>query len=303
MMELFRLNYRAHEALVGPARGYCELWRLAVGIILIAAIHIFLIQAVWEVVLSSQLEPDREGYFDSIMAGQTPFSVLFKLFLSAMLIPAVALVAMGLHHRAAGSVLGYLRPAWGQFRVVFFVQAVLVAVLMILPPYDAPGGELSSNLALGRWLMILPLSLFMLVLQCAAEELAFRGYLQQQLAARFRHPAVWMVLPAGFFAGLHYMPGEFGENAPLIALSAGLFGLAMADITARAGTLGPAIAMHVANNFIAILFIGSSDSLTGLALYRSPVDLAGPDQIGAVIVIDVVWLFVSWLAARLALRR
>ena len=44
--------------------------------------------------------------------------------------------------------------------------------------------------------MLLPLGIAGLFCQVFAEEVAFRGYLQTQLAARFTSPVIWMSLPA-----------------------------------------------------------------------------------------------------------
>ncbi|MFC3118697.1 type II CAAX prenyl endopeptidase Rce1 family protein [Jhaorihella thermophila] len=64
---------------------------------------------------------------------------------------------------------------------------------------------------------------------------------------------MWAVVPSVLFAAGHYVPAEAGPNAPLVAAWAGLFGLLMADLTARAGTLGPAIAVHMFNNITSLL--------------------------------------------------
>ncbi len=50
------------------------------------------------------------------------------------------------------------------------------------------------------------------LIQTGAEELVFRGYLQQQLAARFASPLIWMVLPALIFGAVHYDPATAGPN-------------------------------------------------------------------------------------------
>lgn len=303
MRDVFRWDYRAHAAFVAPAGDKAELWRLGIGIVLIVSILIFLGQSMGQLFMSGMNEPEREAFIDEMVAGQTPFSVLYKLLQYALLIPAVALVVMGLHQRAPFSVLGPKYRVWFQFVPVMIMQIILIAALMILPPYELPGEAPTWNMGLGRWLMFLPLSLLVLGLQCAAEEIAFRGYLQQQLAARFQHPGFWMFLPAGIFGGLHYSPEIYGENAWLIALSATIFGLVMADITARAGSLGPAIAIHLANNAVAILVYGSVDTLSGLSLLRSPIDLADPDLLWTWLSYDLGWILVSWLGARLAIRR
>ena len=48
----------------------------------------------------------------------------------------------------------------------------------------------------------------------AAEELAFRGYLMQALAARFRSPLVWWLLPALLFGAAALEPGRARRRTP-----------------------------------------------------------------------------------------
>jgi hypothetical protein len=82
-----------------------------------------------------------------------------------------------------------------------------------------------------------------------------------------------------------------------------IFGLLMADLTARSGTLGPAIAVHLVNNVSAMLIVSMPDELSGLALYLSPFSMADEAELRAWLPVDFAWMLVSWLAARLALRR
>ena len=89
----------------------------------------------------------------------------------------------------------------------------------------------------------------------------------------------------------------------LIALWAGMFGLLMADLTARAGTLGPAIAVHLANNASALLLVSLPDSLNGLALYVTPIPMSDTELLRIWMPVDFAMFIVFWLAARLAIRR
>lgn len=303
MRDLFRGAYRAHDAFVAPASERAELWRLGIGIVLIVSLFLFIAQAVTQMVMTIIGVSDASAFLDEVVGGKTPFSVLFQLGQISLLIPAVALVTIGLHQRAPMSLIGDPRSAFQQCIVVLIAQFVLIAVLMALPPYDMPGGTPVLNHTFGYWLLLLPVSFTAVALQCATEEVLFRGYLQQQLAARFTHPAYWMVAPSVLFAVLHYDPASMGENALIIAGTAGLFGLMMADITARAGTLGPAIAMHLANNALPFLFMGHIDDMSGLALYVTPLDLKSAEHLWTWLPLDLGWMLVSWLTARLVLRR
>ena len=130
----------------------------------------------------------------------------------------------------------------------------------------------------------------------------FRGYLQSQLAARFAHPLVWMGVPSILFGLLHYDPVLAGDNAWVLAVWAAAFGVAAADLTARAGTLGPALALHFINNLFAIFITAPERDLDGLSLYTFPLSL---DEAGLALVIlplELVFTLCAWLAARLALR-
>jgi len=76
-----------------------------------------------------------------------------------------------------------------------------------------------------------------------------------------------------------------------------------ADITARAGTLGPAIALHFMNNFAAILLTAPQGNFDGLALYTVPISLTDGSSIWAWAPVEFMVLFCSWLTARIAIRR
>ena len=110
----------------------------------------------------------------------------------------------------------------------------------------------------------------LLLVQTAAEELAFRGYLMQSLAARFASRWVWLLLPALLFGALHWNPAEFGANAWLVALSTTVVGLVLADVTAKTGNLSAAIGLHFANNVTSLLVVSLPGPLAGLSLWVAP---------------------------------
>jgi hypothetical protein len=142
---------------------------------------------------------------------------------------------------------------------VVLIYAPLLALAFWLDP-PVPG------LPLARWLILLPLALPLLFLQIAAEELLFRGYLQQQLAARFAWRVVWFWGPAVIFALLHASP-QAGANLPLVLIAALTFGLIAADLSERTGSLGAAMGLHFANNFFGIFVLATQGTITGMALH------------------------------------
>lgn len=299
MIRLFP-DYSAHVLHTFAAEKRSEWWRTLAGVVAIVAVYLLLAQLYQAALLVYTAE--HPEFLDQLLAGSTPLAMLVLLGSFGLISASVFVVVGSLHKRAALGVMGPLSLAIPQFVRVVGVLVVLGVVLAVLPPYgyDAP---LVPNLTAGLWMLLLPLSLVAVFVQISAEEILFRGYLQQQLGARFRSPLVWMVIPSALFALGHYQPGEAGENAVMIAVWAGVFGLLMADLTARAGTIGPALAVHFVNNVTALVFTSLPDSLGGLALYHTPFGMADAEMLRAWLPVDFAVMFVSWLAARLALRR
>lgn len=153
-----------------------------------------------------------------------------------------------------------------------------------------------------HWLLFLAPAMLALLIQVSAEELVFRGYLQSQLAARFGNPVIWMGLPSILFALLHFGNAGTGGHAWLIVIWAAAFGLVTADLTARSGTLGPAIALHFLNNFVAILLFAPAADFNGLALYTFPAAMMENAILARWMPVEMATLLCAWLGARLALR-
>ncbi len=295
-------RYGAQEALLAPVRRTCEPWRLLVGLGVVALVVLGL-NALLGTAMTT-LAP--RFWITQIVAadaqGGTPLSMLVLLGSFGFVAIGTAVAVTWLHRRPIGGVFGPLPVLIGQFRRSLVALTLLGAVLLVLPPFWQPG-DVVANLPLSRWVALLPLSLAGVLIQSSAEEMLFRGYIQQQLAARFASRWVWMVLPSVLFALGHFQPGEAGDNALIIAAWSGVFGLLMADLTARAGTLGPAIAVHLVTNVASLLLVSLPDSLNGLALYTVPYDIADTGALRAWLPGDFAMLLVSWLAARLAIRR
>ena len=78
-------------------------------------------------------------------------------------------------------------------------------------------------------------------------------------------------------------------------------GLILADVTARFGSLAPAMGLHFTNN-AAMLFVGAKGDLSGLSLYTSEVDLKSTET-GAGMMIYLGVMMVCYLIFMLIMRR
>ncbi|MGC1505217.1 MAG: CPBP family intramembrane glutamic endopeptidase [Sulfitobacter sp.] len=294
-------GYRAHEAFIEPARNHPALWRFAVG--MVVAVFVFFITNAfyWEFAFAF-CEGIGGLALQDLQAGQTPLAMYILLFSFGFMAVGVGISARLLQDRSFFSLLGPLPLLRRDFRLVSLAVLSVLALVLLLPPWDM-GGDFVPNLPIATWLALLLPSLFFVLIQVSAEEIVFRGYIQQQLAARFRSPLIWMVLPSALFALGHYLPESAGDNALLIAVWAWLFGMLMADLTARSGSLGPAIAVHLWNNVSAMVIISLPEDLSGLALYLTPFGMEDTAALRDWLVVDFAMMFVLWLAARVAIRR
>ena len=295
------MKYAAHMVLTTPARETNELWRLALGLVAASAVMFGLARGIVALV---RMLAGPEGYMDflaAIESAESPGGLLTLLVLMGAMGLATVMVCEVLHNRRGVSLFGPAPRFWQQFFRVSLALLAVNLIVVLLPPWPL---RMASDAGLPpvQWLALLPVTLVALLIQTGSEEVFFRGYFQSQLAARLSHPGVWLVLPSLAFAWGHYAPEIYGGNATLVAFWALVFGVAAADLTARSGTLGPAIALHLVNNFMAMGVMSLSGEMSGLALLKLPFGPEDEPALAALLPVDLAMMGVSWLAARLALR-
>jgi len=298
------MRYDPHENLVSLARPTNEPGRLLVGCLAMIVIFFFL-GMIYSTLEAALLPAETADQFRRDLAtASTPASALVNLYLFALMIIALAVTLRLFHQRSLFSLIGPLpHTVWQFWHVIKAIVALYLAIHLLALFVPAPETMRPAlNMSFGHWAALLPLTLLGLLIQTSAEELIFRGYLQSQLAARFAHPLIWLTLPTALFAALHYDPVTQGDAAWLIVVWAGAFGLAATDLTARSGTLGPAIALHMANNTMAIALTAPDGNFDGVALYAYPFALEDTGILLQWMPVEMMVLLCSWLAARLALR-
>jgi len=283
------------------AQGYCEPWRTALGVLLVATV-LSLIFAGLTIAVTAVAEWVQLGAGYAIGFELITFSskrtVLIALFAVVLTIPALWLVVKFLHHRSFRSLIAPTgRVHWRSY-LGAAIFALVFGLGVSLPVLYS--GAYSQQLPLMAWLpWVLP-ALVLVFLQTAAEELFFRGYLMQQLAAHFKSRWIWWVLPAVLFGVRHYNPLFWGDNWPLAVGTATLMGLIYGDITARTGDLSIALGLHFANNLLVILFLNVSGQLSSLSLFLKNTNVRDVDlmrvellvSVGATLVVYAIYLLV-----------
>ncbi|WP_322894504.1 MULTISPECIES: CPBP family intramembrane glutamic endopeptidase [unclassified Yoonia] len=297
--------YAAHARFIRPAWPLRDIWRIAVMVVLVEFIF-----GVTPGIMALLLPPAAlEIYVDGTSATGT------LMQFAAFGIPALGIVGLLhlLHHRGFWSLIGDAPAAWVDLKRVTVAVVAVLLLLEALPRWGDPAmGAQMRNF--GIWVALVPVALLVLLVQVGAEEMFFRGYLQQQLACLSSSRWVWMGVPSVLFGLVHYWNGFGTADGVIWAIWAALLGLACADLTARTGNLGAAIGLHLANNILAVLLYGVQGwPASGLALfvypYADPAEFAS--DLGTLLsswaivqlLIQAALVYVMWLAARIAIRR
>ena len=260
----------------------CEPWRTAIGVVLIAGLYLAGAAGLGTVALkvaeSFQMGAGYALAFEMVTMSSKR-AVLITLFSIILALPALWLVLKFLHRRSLRSLIAPTgRVHWKNYRraMLFIIGFGLLSSLPVML-----SGAASQQLPLMVWLPWLLPALALIFLQTATEELFFRGYLMQQLAARFHSRWVWWVLPAVLFGAMHYNPAIYGSNTWLVVAAATLAGLIFGDITARSGDLSMAMGLHFANNILAVLILGVPGQLSSLSLFLQNIDIRDEAMIRA----------------------
>ena len=125
-----------------------------------------------------------------------------------------------------------------------FAQLYTMAVTALGWEFLSPP-ELPADLLLPGSAAILSV-LALAVLTPLAEEIFFRGFVQRGLVNRWG-PVPGLVVSAAVFSGLHF--------SPAVLLPVFVTGLLLGALYWRTGSLWPCIAVHAAQNFVAVLTI------------------------------------------------
>ncbi|WP_148922039.1 type II CAAX endopeptidase family protein [Oceanicella actignis] len=280
------------RAFSAPAQARAELWRTALGAALAAGL------AIGFGALA------RRGFFTAMAEGG-PLATLIPPGAADMLgtlvgflgvWPALWLVVRVLHRRPGATLFGPDgRVNWRHFRIGLGIS-LGVGALAWLPILHRHGPETFALAPLGVWAPLALAAAPMIFIQAAAEELFFRGYLLQQIAARTWSILGWSVLPSALFAMAH--PAAAGPLG--ISWYHFVFGLVMAAVTSRTANLGGAIGLHLGTNLVNLLIVSPERHLSGLALFVYP---PGMDARAAIYTyIAVMFLGATVFMARMDLR-
>jgi membrane protease YdiL (CAAX protease family) len=194
-----------------------------------------------------------------------------KIVYAAMLL-IFPIVAIGIYtaqrvlHRRSLRSLHTSAPKyrWGR---MFFSMAVFWIIAATLSYVSHRTGQSPAEFVFNpaRFWGFALISLLLIPLQSATEEIVLRGYLNQGLSRIIKNPWIIFLITSAGFAALHLGNPEMAQGAEegskLITLSGYFFfGLFACILTYIDGGLETAIGVHAANNLYASMIVGYDHS-------------------------------------------
>lgn len=217
-------------------------WRYALGVFIIAFFWLVLGHVPYILLVSSGVE--TSPLLDFI-------AINFSIF---MMLAGLAVTVGLIHRRPLRSlVTPEARVDWPRAGRGALVWAVIAALVVVIEHLLFPERYYLS-LDPERFLPFLAAVLVLTPIQCATEELVFRGYAMQGLGLVTRRPALIAAAGSLIFTVPHLMNPEVGQHGALI-MAANYFaiGLLLASVTLRDGRLELAIGLHAVNNVLLAL--------------------------------------------------
>jgi len=224
------------------------------------------------------------GFFGGQMLGSIPFAVVSMssiptsknlTFFLLMLSTAVALfftiyLIKMLHNRTfSETVNGRRKIRFGRIGFGAAVWAILQAIYLITD-YSLNSGNYVLQLDWGKLIVLIILSLCMMPLQTTSEELLFRGYLAQGIAAWTKSRWLAILIPGLLFGLMHILNPEVREFGFWLAMPQYVFfGLLFGLVSVLDDGIELAVGMHAANNiFLSIFITHSASALQTNALFE-----------------------------------
>ncbi|MFM7360129.1 MAG: lysostaphin resistance A-like protein, partial [Actinomycetota bacterium] len=177
--------------------------------------------------------------------------------------------------------------------------AAVMALLLVVtgvPDFILNNSSYSWSFDVARFIPYLLVALTLIPIQTTAEEVFYRGWIQQRLENGRR--SIWVVsIIGGFlFALPHLGNPEVSGNLLLPVFGYGSTGFMFTWVTMRDQSMGLAVGAHATNNTLAGLLVSSADSaLPAASLWVTPEIQWGPAAFFSILFIPLfIWLTGKW---------
>lgn len=180
-----------------------------------------------------------------------------------------------------------------------FIGAFVMSLLLLgtgLPDFIFNNDSYTWSFDAARFFPYLLVAFTLIPLQTTAEEVFYRGWIQQRLENGRRSIYLVSIIGGVLFALPHLGNPEVSGNLLLPILGYGSTGFMLTWVTMRDQSMGLAVGAHAANNILAGLIVSSTDSaLPSASIWVTPEIQWGPAAFFSVLFIPLfIWLTKKW---------
>jgi membrane protease YdiL (CAAX protease family) len=203
----------------------------------------------------------------ALMMGMFVFTLLF-LWLALKFIQKKSLTSI---------ITGYENIRWKRYFFSFGVWGILIIILTIVSYLISPQ-DIEIRFNAGPFFILLIVSVLLIPIQTATEELIFRGYLIQGFGLAFKNGIAPLIITSVLFGLMHASNPEAKAHGLLIMMPYYIFfGAFLAVLTLLDEGAELAMGIHCANNLVSSLLVCSKNSVlqTDAILYTSSENPSG----------------------------
>ncbi len=267
-------------------------WLAVTAGVIVAGVYLYTVVGPW--FGPEQLSFDQGGLVMRFLA--SPAGVIATLLTFAGIWVGVWIAMKALHREPVSRLYGASSRISRSGFIKGLVAVLLTSVLTEVGFYILAPEINRGPVSLSLWALVFIPVVLLAFVQTSAEEILFRGYLLRGLAARFRSPLVWAVIPALLFTALHWNAGSRPAMNIGVLVSIGGFAALLVALVYATGNLGASMGAHLGNNLIGFLFISHENTLSPFALYRGAT-LAGlpwtPGQAVAIVGMSIASILIT----------
>jgi membrane protease YdiL (CAAX protease family) len=232
-----------------------------------------------------------------IVRGYEPWQAASAVLISFL---PLLLLPIALHRLLLGATLRtFFTRSTASFAREVALGAAVMALLLVatgIPDFILNNSSYSWSFDVARFIPYLLVAFTLIPIQTTAEEVFYRGWIQQRLENGRR--SIWLVsIIGGFlFALPHLGNPEVSGNLLLPVLGYGSTGFMFTWVTMRDQSMGLAIGAHASNNILAGLLVSSADSaLPAASIWVTPEIQWGPAAFFSILFIPLfIWLTGKW---------
>lgn len=210
--------------------------------------------------LLSDLDSVEQMIMSDLMSGNLGLALL--LFASIIALFALVLFFKPFHNRTLKQVInGTNRIRWNRFWMGIVVWGVILVLYLIIDRSIYPANY-TFQFDITSFIPLVFITLIMMPFQTTYEELAFRGYLAQGIAAYTRNRWLVVIIPGVLFGLIHFLNPEVKEHGFWLMMPQYIFfGLFFGLITVLDDGIELAMGVHAINNIFVSLFTTNSSSV------------------------------------------